>query len=52
MAKAIRADPSFCKYYWTAKNIDMLLHSIKVHVKVAKLTRNYCEEFLHLINQK
>lgn len=50
MTKAICADPSFRKYWWTAEEIDTLLHLIKVYVEAAKLACNRCEEFLNLIN--
>lgn len=45
--KAICADLSFC---WTAKNMDVLLHSIEVDVDVAILACNHYEESFNLIN--
>lgn len=52
MAKAICAAPSFCKCYWTVKDMDMLLYSIKAYVEVAILACNCCKESLNLINQE
>lgn len=50
VAKAIYVNPSFRKCHWTVKDLDMLLHLIKVHIKTAKLACNCCEESLNLIN--
>ncbi|MCJ1342679.1 hypothetical protein MMC31_000866, partial [Peltigera leucophlebia] len=36
----------------TAEEMDTFLHSIKVHVEVAKLVRNRCEKSLNFINRE
>lgn len=50
--RVICLDSFFCKCHWIAEDIDTLLYSIKVHIEAAKLARNYCKEFLNLINWK
>lgn len=52
MAKAICAALSFRKCYWTVKDINMLLYSIKAYVEVAILARNCCKKSFNLINQE
>lgn len=50
VAKAIRTDLSFCKYHWSAKDINMLLYSIEAYVEAAKLALNCCDKSFNLIN--
>lgn len=52
MAKTVCAYPSFCKYYWTATEIDMLLDPIKVHIAAISAIRNRFEKALTLTSHK
>lgn len=52
MAKVIYTDPFVCKYYWTVKDMNTLLYSIKVYIEVVKLAYNCCKKSLNLINRE
>lgn len=52
MAKAVCADPFFHQCHWTVVEIDILLHTIEVHVEAIISVCNCCEDALILISRE